>query len=348
MAESSLKLGLDFILVSAKAAYFFTFLTFLKMKKIFSILFILCLNSCLEAQQVPLFTQYQEHQNIINPAMVSNDVMQGNLKTAVGLSARRQWAGISNCPETQVLRNEWDIKIGDVFHFITGGYLIRDGAGGEKVTGAMARLTGFFSDNPKNRGFAGGFNIGAVQWRFDPTDRKAIVTNDPLLAVTLQKTYPDLTVGIMAYSSLTDDEDNIVKGGISVQQVLQPHLKFKTDFEDFSLRRQQHYHAQIGYNKFFDEANRLEFSSWFRYVKNVPFQADFNTRYYLQNYFWLGVGYSTNKILHAEFGFLLGSEKSKFRIGYSTDYSMNPYWASYFGRTHEINLTYALFRNANE
>jgi type IX secretion system PorP/SprF family membrane protein len=316
------------------------------MKKIFFfILLLVCCNAS-KAQQLPLFTQYRDYHSLLNPASVSSDFMLNTYKFSAGASMRLQWLGASNNPKTQVLRAEWVTNPENTFSFITGGYLMNDQTGRTGATGAYGRIAGYFSGNPKNEGFAAGLNIGAVQYRVDATNSRLWDADDRLLGGRQQQILPDVSVGIFGYRSLTNDEDNILYGGLSIPQVLGLDFNLKTEMgKGYAIKRIQHYYGQIGFYHFLTAESFFEVSSWLRYVKNVPFDADFNLRYQMQEYVWLGVGFSTSKILHTEFGCLLGQlfelDSRDFKIGYGYDYSFSNI-APFFGASHEVNLTFLM------
>jgi type IX secretion system PorP/SprF family membrane protein len=317
-----------------------------KMKKtvLYISIFLYCNASM--AQQLPLFTQYRDYHSLLNPAAISSDFMLNTYKFSAGASMRLQWLGATNNPKTQVLRAEWVTTPENTFSFITGGYLMNDQTGRTGATGAYGRIAGYFSGNPKNEGFAAGLNIGAVQYRIDASESRLWDADDRLFGTRQQQILPDVSVGVFGYRSLTNDEDNILYGGLSIPQVLGLDFPLKTDKgKGYAIKRIQHYYGQIGFYHFLTAESFIEVSSWLRYVKNVPFDADFNVRYQMQEYIWLGAGFSTSKILHAEFGCLLGQlfelDNRDVKIGYGYDYSFSAI-APFFGASHEINLTFLM------
>ena len=316
------------------------------MKKIFFFLLLFSSFDALFAQQLPLFTQYRDYQSLLNPASISSDFMLNTYKISAGTSMRLQWVGAANNPKTQVLHAEWVTRPENTFSFITGGYLMNDQTGRTGATSAYGRIAGYFSGNPKNEGFAAGLNIGAVQYRLDASQSRLWDADDRLFGTSQQQILPDVSVGIFGYRSLTNDEDNILYGGLSVPQVLGLNFQLKTELgKGYAIKRIPHYYGQIGFYHFLTAESFIEVSSWLRYVKNVPLDADFNIRYQLQEYIWLGVGFSTSKILHAEFGCLLGQlfelDNRDVKIGYGYDYSFSSI-APFFGASHEINLTFLM------
>lgn len=314
-------------------------------KKIVLFILAFLINQRIVAQQLPLFTQYREYHSIINPAMVSSDFMLNTYRIGLGASSRMQWIGLKNFPSTQVLHGEWVLQPENNFTFVTGGHILQDRVGREGATSFNGRLAGYFSGNPKNEGFAAGLTAGLKQYRLDATNSQLTNPNDVLADIRLQKLYPDISVGIFGYRSLTDDEDNVLSGGMSIPQVFAADLTFESAKGKASLRRLPHYYATIGYYKFLSSESFIELSSWLRYIKNTPFQADFNLRYQIQEYLWIGAGYSTSQIAHAEIGFLIGKIRDwsgyDIKIGYGYDMPFNTY-TPYFGATHELNITFLI------
>ena len=71
------------------------------------VIFVSLIACTLQAQQLPLFSQYREYQGLINPGSVTNDYLTIGHTKAVGLSHRRQWKDIPNGISTQLARFEW-------------------------------------------------------------------------------------------------------------------------------------------------------------------------------------------------------------------------------------------------
>lgn len=263
-----------------------------------------------------------------------------------GASIRRQWTGIENNPQTQLLRGDYIFK-GDAVSLNTGVHIIKDQTGPTGFTGAYARLAGIVG-NTENGGFSAGFNAGLVQFKLNGSQIEFPDPTDALANRDYRTLYPDVGLGIFAYKRINRsgflDGDNMY-AGFSVPQVFGLDLTFREQNKDFTIKRIPHYYALAGYYKYLNDDSYFEASAWLRYVKNVPFQADFNCRYQMSSYLSMGLGYSTNKSIHAEFGLLLGENVGwrthAIKIGYGYDMPFNTI-SPHFGAAHEINLSVAL------
>lgn len=311
---------------------------------------ILCL--CLQmtqAQQLPLFTQYREFHSIVNPATINSDYLLNQYHTSIGASVRAQWLGLERGPRTYVLRGEHILNSDNFFKPVLGGYLLSDNTGPTGYNGVYARIATIGTDNMRDWGFSGGLNIGATQFHLNATEVFLRQPNDVLTQQNYQRWYPDIGLGLFAYTALGQQgrgvRKNTLYGGLSIPQVFGLNLEFRESLGSFGVKRVPHFYGLMGYYQYLPSGSFIESSIWIKYVPNVPAQVDFNLRYQMGEYIWLGAGYSTSSTLHAEIGFLLGENigwsNSNFKIGYGFDQSYNTV-SPYFGAAHEINLSVTL------
>lgn len=295
----------------------------------------------LQAQQLPLFTQYREYNGIINPASINSDYFLDDYHASFGASLRLQWMGVARNPKTPLIRGEYFHKSKKAyFHLLTGGWLLNDQTGPTSTTNFNARIAVLRSASPEKGGFCAGLSMGGGQFRLDATsidfkDKSDIVDNISTL-------YPDIGLGIYGYKALTD-RNNYLYAGISIPQVFTPDLRFRNENGDFNLQRVRHYYGTIGFNQFLGDRSFWEASSWLKYVPNTPLQLDVNARYRFKGAFWLGLGYSTSKNLHTEMGYIIETKHNALKIGYGYDNSFNSN-ASYFKNSHEINVSVLIGR----
>jgi type IX secretion system PorP/SprF family membrane protein len=306
------------------------------------IIMIFIKNTSSYAQQLPIFTQYREYHSLMNPASISSDYFLNQYATSVGASLRTQWIGVTKHPKTQILKGEHILKKDNYFSLVTGGHILNDQAGASQMTGVYGRIAALGSNKDYFQGFSAGFNIGYVRLRMDGT---AVTWHDANTIDPSVKTqsYPDIGFGIFGYKALTKrgEGDNIIYGGISVPQLLSNTTFLKT----ILLKREAHIYTQVGYYKYLASQSFIEFSMWGKYVKNAPFHLDFNTRFQFIPAFWLGIGASSAKTIHAETGYVFGEnfglKKNALRIGYGFGLNMGQV-ANYLGTSHEINISYLI------
>lgn len=304
--------------------------------------------SLLQAQQVPLFTQYREHASAINPAAVSSNYMAFGQNGVVGFSYRSQWMDIPNAPKTTVVHGSYFIDDLSGVNFILGGQLLNDQIGPQGFTGLYARAAGVISDDPEYGGISIGLAAGMVQYAVKANELRARDLTDILVTQNQSQFYPDVSIGIFAYQQLGGALDgDYVYGGFSVPQVF--GLDFSVtgdDGQEFLTKRTQHFYAQAGWIKYFWNDSFIEPSVWVKYVPNAPVNVDFNLRYQFAGALWIGAGGSTAKTAHLEGGVFLGDNlgyESNLQIGYGYDYSFQSF-GPFVGGSHEINLAYYFAR----
>jgi type IX secretion system PorP/SprF family membrane protein len=303
----------------------------------------------LQAQQLPIFTQYREAQGIINPAFISSDYMLNGHKTSMGASYRTQFSGIKRAPKTAILRGEYVFENDNFFKPHLGGFILNDQTSTIGTTGMYAKIAALGTFDPRYGGFSIGLMAGVTRFNFNATDIAWHETGDILSQQNINKIYPDIGLGAFGYLSLSgkkqflfgEGSDNILYGGFSIPQVFSPTLLFSGNNKDITFQRLPHFYAQMGYYKFVNKVSFWEPSIWINYVKNVSPRIDFNLRYHIKNIFWLGGGYSSNNMVHAETGFWLNNafnlKDQKIKLCYAFDYGLGNS-SSFLGMAHELHL----------
>ncbi len=300
------------------------------------------------SQQLSLFSQYRENQTIINPAAVGSNYLAYEQNLSFGASYRRQWQGIEGAPTTANFRGEYLYTEGSPVTLLTGGYLINDQTGPTGFTGVYGRIGGLLTGDPYYGGISAGLSFGAVQYRVNTSEIRLRQSNDVLATDDQNRIYPDVGLGVFAYSRLDGGIFNgdYVYGGVSIPQVIGLDLSFKNENGEFYTRRVQHFYGMLGFYKFFKDEGFLEPSVWVKYAPNVPVNVDINLRYQMAQNFWIGVGGATSSTMHIETGVLIGENlgfDNTLKIGYGYDYNFSSF-GPYTGGSHEINITYSLER----
>ncbi len=314
------------------------------MKHTFTLFAVVLLASSLSAQQLSLFTQYREHNSVVNPAAVNSDYLIFEQNVSFGASYRAQWSGLEGAPRTQVLRGEFLADDMRGVSIMAGGHLINDQTGPTGFTGLYGRFGGIISDDPLYGGIAFGISGGIVQYRVDANDLRLREAGDIELMNDQTQLYPDVGLGVFAYTMV--DNQDYVYGGVSVPQVIGLDLTFQDETGEFLTQRVQHFYAQAGYIKFFDDYTFLEPSVWVKYVPNAPINVDVNLRYQFAGAFWVGAGGSSAQTAHLEAGVLIGDTVGygqNLKVGYGYDYSFSSFGPT-VGGAHEINLSYSFAR----
>ncbi len=310
----------------------------MKPDKIF--LYFLLIGASLQAQQLPLFTQYREYSGIINPAYVNSDFFLQDYDLSFGASFRAQWVGQPETPRTMLLRGEYVMADSRSVNGLVGGYLMNDQVGPTGFTGIYGRIGGILSQDPRDGGLVLAISAGAVQHRIKASEVVFIQPNDPAQQ-NQSRIIPDVGAGVFYYQRLGD---NSLYAGISVPQVIGFDLTYKDQNGEFQLNRKNHFYAQAGYYWYVNDESFLEPSVWVRYLPSAPLSMDINLRFQLNGSFWIGGGGGTNGSFHAETGVLLGDNlgfDNTIKIGYGFDYFFNTF-GPFFGSSHELNVAYLL------
>lgn len=314
------------------------------MNRFFAAAFCLCLVSVVNAQQIPLFTQYRETQGVLNPASINYDFFTNGHTTSIGTSIRRQWVDINNAPATQVLRGEHYMADRGNVGLLMGGYLMNDQTGPTGFTGLYGRFATVFTSDAEYSGLSIGLSAGAVQYRVKTSELKLRDPNDIRALTDRMQVYPDLGMGIFYYQRMDGLFDNdYFYAGVSVPQVMGLDLQFQTDGGKISTKRIQHYFANIGWYHFIGESSFIEPSASIKYTPSAPLNIDLNARYQMGANFWVGVGTSLQGKIHAETGVIIGrnlGSNNNFKVGYGFDHSFQSY-GPYVGTTHEVNLSFS-------
>ena len=192
-------------------------------------------------------------------------------------------------------------------------------------------------------------SAGFAQFKINAQTIEVTAPNDPLLAMNQQQVYPDIGVGIFVYRQI--DKGGFFDGdkayfGLSVPQILGLDVTFKNIEGQFALERIPHYFGQLGLHHFLANDNVWSPSIWVKYAEGAPLQIDVNSRFQWSNNFWLGLGFSNNKILHLETGVVLGNQLDwcdGLKVGYGYDHSFTRF-GPFTGATHEVNLRIAMGR----
>lgn len=306
----------------------------------YTILFLwVCMAQVTWSQQLPLFTQYQGSQGIINPAAPNRSCWRsGGLTTkkTLNFGHRSQWIDqdIARTPVTQYAQYE---QFSNKSGLLLGTNFTNDQAGRFGWTGAYVRIAYWMKLGGYGSNFrlGAGLNLGGVQYRLDLQNYRP---NSPIADPLLQEerynqTALDAGLGIFVIHEL--DREDIWYAGLSIPQTMGLNISFT---DSLNLLKKQHFYGNIGYIKKLDDGYSIELSSWVKYVLHAPINVDVNLRFKLAEHLLLGVGWNTSNTTEVAFGLLLG-EDNQITIGGSMDIPLKE--ISVFGKSFEINMTYA-------
>lgn len=309
-------------------------------------LFFLTGNINLNAQQLPLYTQYMNNGFLVNPAMAGYDGF-----TTFNMTYRKQWMGFTNSPttyslsgQTRILRRSYIIIKRNVRKNVakpsTKGRVGLGASAFNDINGLVSR-TGiqvsyayhiFLYRSQISFGLTG----QASQFRIDESqltfgnDNYDPIMNNGLKTVAF---VPDANFGFF-WSS----EKHYL--GFSANQLFQSSLKIgSSDLGRLKLYR--HYYFMGGYT--FELANdfRIEPSTLIKTSEQLLPQADIGFKVHYKTDYWAGLSYRTRGSLSAMFGVRI----KQLYFGYAYDYSLSSIQKHSFG-SNEILLSLKLGSSA--
>ena len=294
-----------------------------------------------KAQQLPLFSQYVMNGYLLNPAMAGHDGY-----TSFNLTARQQWLGFPNSPQTEsfsaqtrILKRSFIIKSRSVnnkkFKPSTNG---RVGLGGfiyHDLNGAVER-TGFQGSYAyhiflRENQLSFGLSAGLFQFRIREEDITYRDEGDMVIEEGIREVVyvPDANFGIhyMNYNYFI---------GFSINNLFQSYLKMgNTALEDYKLLR--HYYILGGYRFYFSKDHEIEASSLIKMTERLSIQADIGAKYYYKQDYWAGIYYRTTNTLIT----VIGVRYNQIYIGYAFDYNLSQI-RKYSWGSHELVLAVKL------
>ncbi len=298
------------------------------MKKIYLLISALILVGTLQAQQLPLYSQYMMNRFLINPAITGNvDFIP------LRLTARQQWVGIDNAPSTQAISAHTLLgnkKMG------VGGYMFADRFGPETKIGIQANYAYILELNSINSKLSFGLAFKAFQYKLDYTMMTAIDDDDPSLNNTAETAFvPDADFGVYL-------QGERYYAGISATQLIELPITISgQDIEKNSMIR--HYYILGGYKFQVSDKFEIEPSTLLKGTEKTPFQADINVKGIYQQNYWLGVSYRTSNSIIA----MIGLKYQGFVFGYAFDYATSDI-QNFQSGTHEIILGYNFGEGKNK
>lgn len=317
------------------------------MKRVLIIVSVLFLISCdLRSQQLPLYNQYMLNGYLINPAVAGHDGY-----TTLTLTARTQWLGIANAPnsqsfsaQTRLLKRSFKVKrVSPNKNVLKPSRKGRVGLGGyvfNDMNGSVSRIGMHFSYAYHlwvNRSSQLSFGLGGTAYQFQIKTLDFYDENEPLVSAGINKPVfvPDADFGIY-YRTFHPHKFYV---GASVKNVMQSYLKLgNRTLEDFRLLR--HYYITGGYTFELTNVN-IEPSMLVKMSSQLAPQLDINVKFYYMEKYWVGLSYRTNKTFVALFGVVV----NRFYFGYAFDYEFSSIMSHTFG-SHEFMVSVKLGDNA--
>lgn len=303
-------------------------------------LIIILLGSKMDAQQVPMYSQYVMNGFLINPSYAGSDGY-----TSVNLTAREQWAGLKNSPstyavafQTRLLKTSFIQRSTSVRRKLVrptrggkvgiGGYVFNDQNGIIRRTGFEAAYA-YHIDLRNYRQLS--FGLGATAYQFAIDIDGAVLSDydDEFLNNYDRVVFiPDFNFG----ASFTTKDYYI---GFAATQLFRGTLTLGNTAEN--PRTELGHFFLTGGVKIPIQGDIwvLEPSAMFKSSDMLfkSFQADITARVYYQGDYWAGLSYRTQDAIIM----LLGFTYDRFYFAYAFDFALTDLRRHSYG-SHELSF----------
>ncbi len=306
------------------------------MKKIL-ILVLLLGGLTLKAQQLPLFSEYNNNGFVINPAMMGWESI-----TAISGSYRHQWTGMPQAPRTALLSFR---HAAEDLNMAYGGYFVHDQTGPTSFTGVNLLYAYHIKFKPELEGYEKrnrlsiGLSLSGLAYRLRGADLRYIDPDDELIIQNNESQFfPDAGAGLFYFNDL-------YYIGLSVPQMIAMRVNFNDDLALSTIRRVAHFYVHAGakfelkgseYNPNPEHRHYLLPSFWIKYAPASPININMNLRYMYDDVFSASLGYSTDGSLISDFSVYF---LKNYRLGYAFSMPLNGL-APQLGTNHEVLFTY--------
>lgn len=261
------------------------------------------------SQQKPQYTQYIFNNFLLNPALSGIENY-----TDVKIGFRKQWAGITDAPQTSFATAHWklghdylwktplslpdkgDDPMNDNYmqnytaspaHHGMGVTVVHDKTG--PIKRLDANLTyAYHLPLSGTLNLSVGLAAGLSNITLDINALSLETPNDPALNNMVQsQVKPNVDLGVWLYGAR-------FFAGASVQQILPQKLSFSNDAGYNTGKEVAHIFATAGYKFYLDETITLVPSFMVKYVSPAPTSVDVNLKMAFKDRFWLGASYRHN------------------------------------------------------
>lgn len=299
------------------------------MKKLIVILILFAGLEKVNAQHLPMFTQFFFNDYVTNIATAGSKPWF-DVKSA----HRYQWAGITDSPRTFTLSVSGPNKKMNMGY---GFYLFTDNVGPTRRTGIQFSYAYHFKIT-KTVKLSFGLSGGLLQYTVDGSKITLRDNYDAVISNSLQSSLiPDFTFGFHLYH-----DDWFV--GATFPQLVQNKLYF-FNYQTQSLSKlEDHYYANAGYTFHLGDDFDIQPSILFKYVKPLPAQFDIMARVIYKKQVWFGGSLRTQDAWALLAGY---TYKNNLSIGYSYDISTSGI-KNYNSGSHEIVGGIRLVRKENK
>lgn len=275
------------------------------------------------AQQDPMYSMYMFNGMAVNPAYAGS-----REKPVITAIYRHQWTGLQGAPKTVTLSGHAPLlndKIG------VGLTLMNDNIGVFNTLTLMGSYAYRLPVGEKGK-LCFGLNVEINNFRANWQNLALTDVNDNVFIGSRNNIFsPNFGAGLYYYTEK-------FYAGASVPHFLNMSLTEHLSVEgtDMVARQWKHYFATTGAVFGLGENVKFKPSVMCKYVKNAPFQVDFNAAFLFKEALWIGASYRTGDAVSGmvEYNFSKG-----LHIGYSYDFTITEL-NDYSSGTHEIMISY--------
>jgi type IX secretion system PorP/SprF family membrane protein len=293
-------------------------------RSLFSLAFAFVIGlSSVNAQQLPLYSQYMFNTLEINPAYAG-------FKSSMNFTGifRKQFNGAKDSPQTAYIAG--DMPIGDT-NMGVGLTIVDDKFSVTKTFGAQGSYsyriqTGDYSQ------LSMGIQVGALNYKANLTQLLVTDPGDP----TFQQDLNSIAVNIGAGLFFNTDK---FYAGLSSPNLYRGNLKqTNIALTNSDVRQNLHAYLNTGVLLYLNDNFVLKPSVLVRAVQGIPINYDVNANVFMRELFSMGISYRNKSAI---VGLMDWKVISKLRVGYSYDYNISRV-NTFTKGTHEIILRYSI------
>ncbi|WP_320110915.1 type IX secretion system membrane protein PorP/SprF [Draconibacterium orientale] len=274
------------------------------------------------AQQDPMYTQYMDNLQVLNPGYAGSQGI-GNIL----MVARSQWVEFDGAPATRSFTYNTSY---DEQNVGVGFSLMSDQIGPLKQTGFYADYSYFI---PVSEKFKLGLGLkGGVSFYRANLVALQTVDSDPVFNHDIYENFlPNVGVGLFLFSETT-------YFGVSVPKLIDNIIINEEVQTDYINKQQRHMYFVAGHRFDISGDFQLKTNGMMRKVKSAPLSVDMTVMGGFRDKFWVGAMYRFGDA----YGMLVKFNPSpNMSIGYAYDITISELSAFNSG-THEIMFSYNL------
>ena len=274
------------------------------------------------AQQDPMYTQYMDNLQVLNPGYAGSQGI-GNIL----MVARSQWVEFDGAPATRSFTYNTSY---DEQNVGVGFSLMSDQIGPLKQTGFYADYSYFI---PVSEKFKLGLGLkGGVSFYRANLVALQTVDSDPVFNHDIYENFlPNVGVGLFLFSETT-------YFGVSVPKLIDNIIINEEVQTDYINKQQRHMYFVAGHRFDISEDFQLKTNGMMRKIKSAPLSVDMTVMGGFRDKFWVGAMYRFGDA----YGMLVKFNPSpNMSIGYAYDITISELSAFNSG-THEIMFSYNL------